>query len=61
MDAGPAGLYETTLTRTGGTVVVKRHMRLGIHIYPPKSYMSLRRWFSDIAKADDEPIVVTMR
>lgn len=60
LDAGPVGLYQTKLDRSGGTLIVKRTMRLDLYKFPPRSYKGLKAWFTDIAQSDDQVIVVSM-
>ncbi|HEX6853171.1 MAG TPA: hypothetical protein VF139_17380, partial [Candidatus Polarisedimenticolaceae bacterium] len=58
--AGPVGTYESQTERRGEVVVATRRMTLHLYRFPASSYPDLRRWFSDIAAADDRPLVVTL-
>ncbi len=60
LNAGPVGLYVTTLSAADGTLSAERHMRLDIYRFPTQSYTSLRRWFADIAASDESTVVVTL-
>lgn len=58
--AGPVGTYESEFERRGDVVVATRRMVLNLYRFPATAYPDLRRWFSDIAAADDRPLVVTL-
>jgi hypothetical protein len=58
--AGPVGTYESEIERRGDVVVATRRMVLNQYRFPAAAYPDLRRWFSDIAAADDRPLVVTL-
>lgn len=61
MGAGPVGAYKAYAEKGQGTVTVKRTMRLDVYDFPEtRSYNGLRRWFGDIASADDKPIVIAL-
>ncbi|UCF68459.1 MAG: DUF3857 domain-containing protein [Acidobacteriota bacterium] len=60
LNAGPVGFLTASYEKRGNTVVAKRHMRLNMYRFPPESFAGLSRWFSDIATADDQALVVKL-
>jgi nitrogen regulatory protein PII-like uncharacterized protein len=60
MNAGKVGLYELGFEKSQGKVSTRRHMRLDMHRFSSAGYSGLKHWFTDIAAADDKPVVVSM-
>ncbi len=59
--AKPVGLYETDYQQQGQMLIAKRHARVDMYRIPAQYYDGLRRWFVDIAAADEKPIVVELQ
>jgi hypothetical protein len=47
--------------KRGNTLVLKRNMQLNVYRFPVQSYPGLKRWFGDIAAADEKPVVVQLQ
>lgn len=60
MNAGEAGIYETSFEGKGRALLCKRKLRLDLFRFPASNWAPLRKWFLDMAANDDEPIVIEM-
>jgi len=60
LEAGPVGLYQTTHEGKGRIVRTTRTYRLDHGLFPKQSYPGLKSWFTDMATADDQSIVMTL-
>ncbi|HEX6853170.1 MAG TPA: DUF3857 domain-containing protein [Candidatus Polarisedimenticolaceae bacterium] len=58
--APPVGKYTSTQAVVGRSVSNRRLMRLEMPRVPAAAYATLKNWLRDIAKTDDQPVVVTL-
>ena len=60
MDAAPVGLYVSQYSAAANVITIERDLRLDMHSFPAPAYQGLRRWFLDMAAADDQPVVLSL-
>jgi len=60
-NAGPVGIYKAVYRQQGNQLTAERQMRLDRYWFPVESYAGLRRWFTDIAAADDDAVAIEMQ
>ena len=61
LDAAPVGTYDTSFKAKGSSVMCRRHFRRDAHAFPPESWGTLRRWFTDMATNDELPMTISLR
>lgn len=54
------GIYESSCLKAGDNLTGKRHFRLDRYHFGPDAYAPLKRWFSDIAASDEDPVVINL-
>jgi hypothetical protein len=59
-DGGDVGRYELAFDGKGRTIVVRRSLELRATRFPAATWKALREWFQVMAKADDQPLVITL-
>ena len=61
IDAGKVGSYDAPYAKDQATVTARRHLRVEYYRFPVGSYAGLKKWFTDIAAADERSVLLALR